>query len=199
MIWSGLLIYWAFPTYRLGPVPFFPQWFYTALGLPQRLAEGMALHFFFMWLFTINGILYVGYTIVSGEWRYMAPRSRSAFTDAWQVLLHDFHLTLGPLPAQEKYNAAQQIAYTGVIVMGAGSLLTGFAIYKPAQLYWLAAAFGGYMMARAIHFALTILFVLFFIVHVIQVLLAGWNNLRSMLSGYELAEPSTAAAEDGRQ
>ena len=198
MIWSGLLIYWAFPTYSLGPLPFFPKWFYEVLGIPARLAEGMALHFFFMWLFTINGILYVAYTIVSGEWRYLVPRSPSAFRDAWQVFKHDLHLSRNPLPSQEKYNAAQQIAYTGVVLMGAGALLTGLAIYKPAQLYWLTALFGGYMMARAIHFALTVLFVLFFIVHVVQVLLAGWNNMRSMLMGYEVLGSAQGTAARGQ-
>ena len=188
MIFSGLLIYWAFPTYRLGPLPLFPEWFYSVLNLPGRLAEGMALHFFFMWVFIANGIAYVTYTIVSGEWRYLVPRSFGAFRDAWQVFLHDLHVTHSPLPAQEKYNAAQQIAYTGVVAMGVGSLVTGLAIYKPAQLYWLTAALGGYQFARLIHFALTMVYVLFFVVHIVQVILAGWNNFRGMLSGYELVD-----------
>ena len=74
MIWSGLLIYWANDVYaiRLGGitlVQFFPDWFYEALHLDHRLAEGMAWHFTFMWLFAINGLLYVAYTVWSGEWR----------------------------------------------------------------------------------------------------------------------------------
>ena len=48
-----------------------------------RLAEGMALHFVFMWIFIVNGILYVAYTLFSGEWRYLVPTSPSAFRDAW--------------------------------------------------------------------------------------------------------------------
>jgi hypothetical protein len=60
MIWSGLLIYWANDVYRVGLggitlFHFFPDWFYQRFGIPQRLAEGMALHFFFMWLFVANG------------------------------------------------------------------------------------------------------------------------------------------------
>jgi thiosulfate reductase cytochrome b subunit len=137
-----------------------------------------------MWLFVINGILYVTYTVVSGEWRLLVPQSTSAFRDAWHVVLHDLRLRKD-LPSQEKYNAAQQISYTAIILMGAGSLLTGLAIYKPAQLSWLAALFGGYQMARWFHFTLTILYVLFFAVHVGQVILAGWNNFRSMVSGWE--------------
>ncbi len=176
MIWSGMLIYWAFPTYTLGPIHFFPRWVYDTLNIPQRLAEGMALHFFFMWLFVINGVLYVGYTAFSGEWRYLVPRSLSAFSDAWSVVLHDLRLKRD-LPPQEKYNAAQQIAYTAIVVMGAGSVLTGLAIYKPAQLSWLTALLGGYETARMLHFTLTVLYLLFFAVHVWQVIVAGWNNL----------------------
>lgn len=185
MIWSGVLIYWAYPIYNLGPFHFFPTWFYSIFHIDHRLADGMALHFFFMWFFVINGICYVGYTAVSGEWRLLVPRSFSAFRDAWQVVLHDLHLH-ARAPEQDKYNAAQQISYTAIIVMGIGSVLTGFAIYKPAQLAWLADLFGGYAAARAIHFALTVGYVLFFVVHVIQVVLAGWNNFRSMVIGYEV-------------
>ncbi len=147
----------------------------------------MALHFVFMWIFIVNGILYVGYTLFSGEWRYLVPTSLSAFRDAWQVVLHDLHL-VKEAPPQEKYNAAQQIAYTGIIVMGVGSFITGLAIYKPAQLYWLAALCGGYETARLLHFALTMGYLGFFVVHVGQVILAGWNNFRGMVIGWELVK-----------
>ncbi|HMF74654.1 MAG TPA: cytochrome b/b6 domain-containing protein [Bryobacteraceae bacterium] len=187
MIWSGLLIYWAYPVYTIASIPFVPQWLFTFLGVPQRLGEGMALHFFFMWFFLINGLLYVAYTLISGEWRLLVPRSFSAFRDAWDVALYDLHLKK-VLPPQSKYNAAQQISYTAIIVMGAGSILTGLAIYKPAQLSWLAALFGGYATARFIHFGLTIGYLVFFVVHVGQVILAGWNNFRSMVIGYELVK-----------
>ena len=75
MIWSGLLIYWANDVYRIGwggftLFHFFPDWFYHALNLRFHLAEGMAWHFFLMWLFAFNGAIYVAYTAISGEWRY---------------------------------------------------------------------------------------------------------------------------------
>ena len=116
MIWSGFLIYWAYPVYHIGPFRIVPNWLYGVLRADHMLAEGMALHFFFMWLFVINGILYVGYTLISGEWRLLVPRSLSAFRDALYVALYDLHLRKEH-PAQDKYNAAQQISYTGIIVM----------------------------------------------------------------------------------
>lgn len=191
MIWSGMLIYWANDAYGIRIFgyelfKFFPAWFNDALGIPQRLAEGISLHFFFMWLFAINGVIYVIYTIMSGEWRAILPVPGS-FKRALFVALHDAHIVKF-VPPQGKYNDAQRIAYTSVILMGAGSLITGLAIYKPLQLAWLTTLLGGYDWARWLHFWLTILFVLFFLVHVFQVTVAGWSNFRSMITGYEIVD-----------
>ena len=189
MVWSGLLIYWANDVYRFGwgdktILKFFPQSFYQAFHIKYRLAEGMGLHFFFMWLFGINGILYVIYLATSGEWRLILPNRQSLKESLW-VILHDLHIRKVP-PPQKKYNAAQRIAYTGVIVMGAGSLLSGLSIYKPIQFHILCSALGGYEAARVEHFILTLLFTLFFLVHIIQVVLAGWGNFSSMVTGWEV-------------
>jgi thiosulfate reductase cytochrome b subunit len=210
MIWSGLLIYWndsdnAFQhpheVYRvgLGPVTvfrFFPAWFYTNRFWDMRfhVTQGLGYHFFFMWIFALNGIAYVAFLLWSKEWKFMVPTPAS-LKEAIQVTLVDLHLRKG-LPAQTKYNGAQRIAYTSVIAMGLGSLLTGLAIYKPTQAHWLTSLLGGYEMARWFHFWLTMGFCGFFLVHVGQVILAGWNNFRSMVSGYELrpvSEPSLEA------
>lgn len=87
-----------------------------------------------------------------------------------------------------KYNGAQKIAYTAVVLMGVGSLLTGLAIYKPVQFAWLTRLLGGYEWAGAEHFALTIGYVLFFVVHIAQVTRAGWNNFRSMIAGFQIVD-----------
>ena len=190
MIWSGTLIYWANAVYRVG-IGQMTLWHmtlsqetYKKLHISYRLAEGMSLHFFFMWFFAINGVAYVLYTIISGEWRDLVP-NRQSFKEAILVTLHDLHLRKEP-PPPRKFNGAQQIAYTAVILMGLGSLLTGIAIYKPVQFSWLATLFGGYAMARFFHFWLTVGYVLFFLVHVAQVIRAGWNNFRAMVIGYEV-------------
>jgi thiosulfate reductase cytochrome b subunit len=200
MIWSGLLIYWAYDPYRIEVggvvlVKFFPEWFYEALNLGYGLAQGMAYHFAFAWLFALNGIFYVAYTFWSGHWRELAPTWRTP-ADAFQVVLHDLGLRKEPLPPG-KFNAAQKLAYTGIIVMGAGSLVTGLAILKPTQLAWLTYPFGGYQGARLVHFALTVGYVLFFVIHVGQVIKAGWNNFRAMVAGYEVAPEPLEAADVG--
>ena len=189
MIWSGLLIYWANDVYaiKIGGktfIQFFPDSFHKALNLPFRLAEGMAYHFFFMWLFYLNGLLYVLYTIFSGEWRLLVPNKKS-FKEAGQVLLHDLRIKKY-VPPQVKYNGAQRIAYTAIILMGVGSVITGLAIYKPVQFSWLTWLCGGYEAARLEHFILTIGYCLFFVVHILQVIRAGWRNFRSMITGFDV-------------
>jgi thiosulfate reductase cytochrome b subunit len=150
-----------------------------------------------MWFFFLNGLLYVLYTVVSGEWRLLVP-NRHSWREAWQVVLHDLHLRK-TAPPQLKYNAAQRIAYSAIVVMGAGSIVTGLAVYKPVQLGWLCALCGGYEIARIIHFILTVGYVVFFMVHIIQVMLAGWNNFRAMVTGFEVmpapAVPAPTTAE----
>jgi len=182
MLWSGAMIYWANQVYLFK----FSERMWEKLHLAFRLAEGMAIHFFFMWLFAINGVAYVLYTIVSGEWRELVPDRRS-FVHAIQVTLHDLHLRR-EAPPQGKYNGAQRIAYTAIVVMGFLSLVSGLAIYKPVQLKWLAWLLGGYPGARFVHYWMTIGYVVFFVVHVAQVIRTGWNNFRAMIIGVELRE-----------
>jgi hypothetical protein len=62
------------------------------------------------------------------------------------------------------------------------------------KLCWLC---GGYHLARIWHFALTLGYVFFFLIHIMQVILAGWNNFRSVVTGFEVLdirpEPVTEA------
>jgi thiosulfate reductase cytochrome b subunit len=189
MIWSGFLIYWANDVYRIGwgrttLLKFFPESFYDALHLKYKLASGMAFHFVFMWLFALNGLLYVLFTLFSGQWRYLLP-NRASFKEAWLVILHDLHLRKAE-PLRQKYNGAQKITYSAIILMGFGSIISGLAIYKPIQYGWLCAIIGGYEWARIIHFALSIGYCLFFFLHIVQVIRAGWNNFRGMVTGFEV-------------
>jgi thiosulfate reductase cytochrome b subunit len=204
MIWSGLLIYWGdtippgvywHQVYRIGIghwtlVRLFPDWFWHIINEPFQLTKGLGWHFLVMWVFAANGIAYVIYLALSGEWRVLWPRRRS-FVDAMWVTLYDMHVPAARrrgLPSQGKYNGAQRIAYTAVVLMGGGALVTGLAIYKPTEVHWLTSALGGYEMARWLHFWLAMGFCLFFVVHVVQVAMAGWNNFRSMVSGAEVQE-----------
>jgi thiosulfate reductase cytochrome b subunit len=218
MIWSGLLIYWndsdnayrhPHAVYRVGIGPItlvrmFPGWFYTNRFWDMRyhVTEGLGYHFFFMWLFAVNGFAYVTYLALSGNWRLMVPTAKtikSVAKEAVQVTLYDLGLTNIHPPAK-KYNGAQKIAYTTIILMGAGSLITGLSIYKPTQVHWITTLLGGYEMARWEHFWLTMGFCGFFLLHVFQVIKTGWNNFRGMVSGIEIRPAdSTPYIEEGRE
>jgi thiosulfate reductase cytochrome b subunit len=224
MVWSGILILWANPAYptekyavkvpnrvslyKWGVAAVYPEKDDENYPVPAakrydiatgfRLAEGMSWHFTLAWLFTLNGVAYVLYVWLSGEWRHLLPR-RNSFVESLKVVAHDLRLYRKPLPPG-KFNHAQRIAYTGAVVLGALMVVTGLAIYKPAQLTWLATLLGGYQAARTEHFLITCLLVAFFFVHVAQVIKAGWNNFRAMVTGYELQRvsaevPAAAAAE----
>ncbi len=200
MIWSGLRIYWAEDVYAFGIgswewFHWFPDWFYESLDLDRRLARGLAFHLNFAWLFAINGLVFGIYTWRSGEWRELVP-SRNGLRNAWGVLLHDLRLRKQAPPKRGRYNEAQRITYSLVIGLGALALISGFAIYKPTQLSFLTWALGGYGSARLIHFCVTIAFMAFFVIHILQVARAGWQNLTSMVTGYELQpEPSNAPVD----
>ena len=176
MIWSGVLILWANDVYpteafalkvpnrislsRKGVTAVYPTKEAEDYPVPAkerydiplgfRLAEGQAWHFTLAWFFTLNGVAYVLYLLISGEWKHLLPRKES-FGEAFKVVFHDLGLYRKPLPPG-KVNHAQRIAYTSVVAMGAGMVLTGLAIYKPAQLTGLANLLGGYQAARLEHF-----------------------------------------------
>jgi thiosulfate reductase cytochrome b subunit len=213
MVWSGIVIFYAsrnsgkitifgrrIPDWAFAPplpkwAPFQPggkHWspfdmdagHAVFFNLRARLAEGMGWHFLFMWFFALNGLAYVLYLVFSKEWKVIVPKL-SSFKTAVLVALSDLHLAKEP-KTDGKYNDAQKVAYTAVILMGFVMLLSGFAIYKPTQAYWLTALFFGYENARWVHFWTTIMLCGFFLVHVAQVVRAGWNNFRSMVTGYAL-------------
>ena len=86
-------------------------------------------------------------------------------------------------PPQGKHNALQKAAYTFIITLGVLSVLTGFAVWKPVQLSWITASFGGFQAARYWHFWAVWLFVGFTVVHVILVFTADPASLRAMVTG----------------
>ena len=193
MIWSGLRIYWADLRDPFGVgiggwhwFELFPDWVNDRLGLERRLARGMAFHFTFGWLLTLNGAAFFVYLWRTGGWRNFVP-TRDDLRTIPAVLLHEVGLRK-EAPPQGKYNGMQQLTYAVVLLMGTLAVLSGFAIYKPTQLNLLTTMFGGYESARFVHFWVTIGFILFFGIHIIQVARAGFRNFWSMVTGYELLD-----------
>jgi thiosulfate reductase cytochrome b subunit len=188
MIASGLQIYMSFMHFgirggrRFFPNPWdgkgFPAW--SRLG--GWLAGGLLWHFALAWPFVISGLLYLGYLVVSGEWRSLLFRP-SDVPRAAQMQLYYLHLRKEH-PPQGKHNALQKLAYSSIVALAALSVLTGFAVYKPVELGWLTALFGGYELARYWHFWAVWIFVAFTILHVALVFLVDPASLRAMITGW---------------
>jgi thiosulfate reductase cytochrome b subunit len=186
MIASGLQIYRAYPRFGERGGPYFPNPFQdTVFPLWSRLggwlAGGINWHFTLMWPLLLVGLLYVGYLLTSGEWRKLVFRRRDV-KPAVRMARYYLRLDRGH-PPQGKHNALQKAAYTGIILLGSIAILSGFAIWKPVQLAWLTAAFGGFQAARYWHFWTVWLFVGFTLVHVALVFTADPASLRAMVTG----------------
>jgi thiosulfate reductase cytochrome b subunit len=142
------------------------------------LAGALQWHFAGMWLFTVNGLFYVAYGLVSGHFRHsFFPVSPRAFLrDALAAFRFQLAHQLGI------YNAVQKTLYLGVLIAGVIMLLSGLAIWKPGQLQELAWLFGGFDTARVIHFLGMTAIVLFLVVHIALVIIVP-STLLAMITG----------------
>ncbi|MET0501629.1 MAG: cytochrome b/b6 domain-containing protein [Candidatus Binatia bacterium] len=169
----------------LGPAPrAFPSW----LTIPGFfwLAGGRRWHFFFAWIFALNGLLYVIYNIANGHMRKFLLGPRDAALVPAMAL---YYLRLRKeSPQQGEYNPLQKVAYTGVfLILTPLIMLSGLAMSPQLNMAfnWLPAMFGGRQSARSIHFILTFLFAGFTFGHVFMALSTGaLNNMRSILTGW---------------
>src|SRR5258708_28542036 len=102
----------------------------------------------------------------------------------WQMVKHYFFAGPKP-PVREAYNPLQKHAYTTAIGLGVLSVLTGLVVWKPVQFSWLGWMMGGFHWARIWHFALMWAILGFVLGHLVTVILHGWNNFYSMLTGWK--------------
>lgn len=169
----------------MGPFPrAFPSWI-TIPGF-FWLAGGRRWHFFFAWLFALNGILYFLYNLGRGHVRkfFFSPY------DAGKVLpMIFYYLRLRRESPQEgEYTPLQKMAYTGVFfILTPLIILSGLAMspQMDAAFNWLPAIFGGRQSARTVHFLLTFLFAFFTFGHIFMVITTGMiNNMRCMVTGW---------------
>ena len=187
MITSGLQIYEAYARFgdRSSAAyvnPFEGTRFPATTRLGGWLAGALNWHFALMWPLVAFGLLYMGYLAASGEWRSLLFRPADV-PGAIQMMKYYLHLREDH-PPQGKHNPLQKLAYSSVVVLGVLAVLSGLSIYKPTQLAWLAALFGGFQLARYWHFWIVWAFVAFSIVHVILVFVVDAASLRAMLSGW---------------
>ena len=171
MIGSGWQIYNASPLFKFE--------FSKHIALGNWLAGALLWHFAAMWVLVINGIVYVTLGLASGRFRRkLLPITPSqVLADAKAALT--FKLAHDDLT---HYNAVQKVLYAGVILTGIVIVLSGLAIWKPVQFQELTALFGGYDVARYVHFFAMAAIVGFLSVHVALALLVP-KSLRAMVTG----------------
>ena len=172
MIGSGWQIYDASPLFRFIHFP-------TEFALGGWLAGALLWHFAAMWLLVINGIVYVALGLATGRFR------RKLFPIRPRDVVHDFLAALhGRLSHDDLtvYNAVQRLLYLGVILAGIVIVLSGLSIWKPVQVKYLTAFFGGYDTARYVHFFAMSSIVAFLTIHVVLALLVP-KSLRAMILG----------------
>jgi thiosulfate reductase cytochrome b subunit len=171
MIMSGWQIYNASPLFDFR--------FSSSITLGGWLGGALLWHFAAMWILMVNGLIYLALGFATGRFRKkllpitpdgVIADTRAALTGK---LSHD---------DLSKYNYVQKLLYAGVIVVGVLIVLSGLSIWKPVQLQWLTALFGGYDAARYVHFICMALIVAFIVVHVALALLVP-KSLRAMIIG----------------
>jgi len=171
MIGSGWQIYNASPLFAFT----FP----SGVTLGGWLAGGLLWHFAAMWLLVANGIVYLVVGFVTG-------RLRERLLPVWprQVIRDLGGALTGRLSHADLavYNAVQRAVYLGVLLAGLVIVASGLAIWKPVQLWWLAAPLGGYEGARLVHFLAMVAIVAFLVVHVVMAILVP-RSLRAMILG----------------
>ncbi|HEU0033102.1 MAG TPA: cytochrome b/b6 domain-containing protein [Kofleriaceae bacterium] len=189
MAMSGLQILRAYPFFgpqgaRYDWVPLqgweSPDW----VRAGGWLGAARHLHFAFAWLLVLNALVYIGYLIYSREWKrrfFWPPRdTKPAIHQALYYIR-----VRKDAPKVDLYNGLQRMAYTTALVLATLEILSGFAIWKPVQLSWLAALFGGYDGARVVHFLALLALTGFVITHLIMVIV-HWRQFPEMVTGGEI-------------
>ena len=155
--------------------------------LPDQNGWSRYLHFQAAWIAVLTGLVYGIYGLFTGHFRKnLLPSDRS-----WRALSIDIanHLRFKPPGETEawSYNVLQRLTYLLVIfVLFPVVIWTGLAM-SPAIVSVFPVAvtsLGGQQSARTIHFFVSLFLLLFFVVHIVMVCIAGFKSrMRAMITG----------------
>jgi thiosulfate reductase cytochrome b subunit len=171
MIMSGWQIYNASPLFNFT--------FSHSITLGGWLGGAIQWHLAAMWLLVINGLVYLTLGIVTGRFRKkLLPISAKGVLDDTKAALTG-NLSHADLST---YNQVQRLLYIGIIAVGILIVLSGLSIWKPVQFHYLTSLFGGYDVARYVHFVMMAAIVGFLVIHVALALIVP-KSLRAMIIG----------------
>ncbi|MDW8844569.1 cytochrome b/b6 domain-containing protein [Erwinia sp. MMLR14_017] len=173
----------------------FPAW--ATMPSYQDLGAGRQWHFFFAWLFVINGFVYILHGICRSHFRknVFPDKDQLRPKNLWHEINDHARLKFAKGEEARRYNALQKITYLLVIFILLPLMIISGLTMSPAldaTFPFLTDLFGGRPSARMMHFITATLLVSFIIVHVLMVLFSGfWNNIRSMITGSYAIETQT--------
>ena len=179
MLWSGLAMLVAdrhFAAY----VHLIPGGVWNALQVTGHRTQGRAWHLGMAIAFIANGLFYTTTSLASGTWRRIAPR-RTWLRDAYRAIAEELTAPRTS-PQRAAYNGAQRLSYTLALAGGALMVLTGLALWFGRRTPWMLAVFGGERVALTIHVGLALSLLAFILVHLVQVLRAGFPTLLAMMT-----------------
>lgn len=161
----------------------FPTW--STIPSYRDLATARVVHFFFAWILVGTLALWLLNALITGHlWRDIILKPRDILGLPRDII---DHIRLR-FEHGKTYSPLQKVAYFGIFVVAFPLIiLTGLTMSPgmDAAWPWLLELLGGRQTARTIHFITMVAFVLFFVVHIIMVVLANpINELRSMITGY---------------
>ncbi|MCX7041975.1 MAG: cytochrome b/b6 domain-containing protein, partial [Gammaproteobacteria bacterium] len=163
----------------------FPMW--ATIPGPRNLAEGRRWHFFFAWVFMINGLAYLLWSWRARHLRDDLAPTRSDWRGIGQSIRDHLRFKHPTGDEATRYNVLQKLAYLAVIfIFVPGIVLMGLAMspHLDSVLGWMVDLVGGRQSARTWHFVIAVAFVAFIAVHVLMVLVSGpVNQIRSMITG----------------
>ncbi|MEI8134659.1 MAG: cytochrome b/b6 domain-containing protein [bacterium] len=176
MVASGLRIFNASPLFDYK----FPKW----ILLGGWLGGARLWHFAAMWIFFMNGVIAVAFNIISKHGRNTTIFRKQDISGVLPMIKYYLRIQKDH-PKYEKYNSLQKLAYTSTPFLAIGVTLSGIVMYLPVQASPLTWLLGGYEFARWLHFLFMASLVMFFLGHLFMVIISGWQNFWSMITGWK--------------
>jgi Ni/Fe-hydrogenase b-type cytochrome subunit len=164
--------------------------------MPDQNGWSRYLHFQSAWLLVLTALVYGIASLLNGHFRRnIVPERRHWNWRAYRDRIARYLRRQPPDPAEAaSYNVLQRTAYVAVIfVLFPLIIWTGLALSPAfnAAFPWFVDVLGGRQSARTLHFILTWLLVLFFVVHVAMIAVSGFRSrMRAMITGRAADSPA---------
>ena len=194
-------LYWGVRSTFADPwlsIPTIPDWLLIPQG--RDLAGARTWHFFFAWVFVINGLIYLAYGFVSKRFGRRLWPTTTELKGTWASVKEHARFHFPKDEEVRNYNVIQKLTYVAIIlVVLPMMLITGLSMSPGFNAVggFLLDIMGGRQSARTLHFISAGLIVGFIVIHVGLVIWTGfYNNMRAMITGWFVIEPSRHDAGD---